>query len=85
MIADKKVIKGALENLLHFEASSIEKIAVYSYFSKELLSKNELNLISSVFKALDRDGDGTLNYDEMIGNFHTFCDQATQAEFSKRA
>ena len=37
-IAEADVVKGALENFLHFEASSLEKVSVYTYFSKELLN-----------------------------------------------
>lgn len=68
-LAETPVVSGALKNLLHFRADSKAKIAIYSYFSSELLSKAELNVITSVFKQLDQDGDGILDYEELVKSY----------------
>lgn len=60
------IVKGALENMLGFNAKTNAKISIYSYFSSELLSKAELNIITNVFKELDKDGDGILKYRELV-------------------
>jgi calcium-dependent protein kinase len=58
-----------LSNLLDFSAKTKAKISIYSYFASELLSKAELNIITNVFKELDKDGDGVLNKQELYECF----------------
>lgn len=51
--AKKKIVRGALLNLLHFEAKSKAKVSVYQYFASELLSNQERLVITRAFKSLD--------------------------------
>ena len=69
---------------MNFKASSLEKITVYNFFSQELTTKNELNLITNVFKDLDRDGDGELRLEEAMNAFEKF-DKDNFELFAKEA
>lgn len=51
--AIKKIVRGALLNLLHFEAKTKAKVSVYQYFASELLSNQERLVITRAFKSLD--------------------------------
>lgn len=49
----KKTVRGALMNLMNFEANSKAKVSVYQYFASELLSNQERLVITRAFKSLD--------------------------------
>jgi calcium-dependent protein kinase len=59
------IVIGALKNLVTFRATDSAMVSIYSFFSSELLSKSELGIVTSVFKALDFEGDGMLGVDEL--------------------
>lgn len=42
----KKIVRGALMNLMHFQARSKAKVSVYQYFASELLSNQERLVIT---------------------------------------
>lgn len=77
------IIKGALTNFLQFSAKSKAKISIYSYFTSELLSKAELNIITSVFKELDKDGDGVLKYRELMDSYKKYAPELA-GEFEQK-
>lgn len=60
-------------NLVKFKAESIEKITVYSFFSQELMTKTEQEIVGDIFKILDKDGDGELLFKELMDGFETYC------------
>ena len=49
----KKIVRGALMNLMHFQAKTKAKVSVYQYFASELLSNQERLVITRAFKLLD--------------------------------
>jgi hypothetical protein len=49
----KKIVRGALMNLMHFQAKTKAKVSVYQYFASELLSNQERLVITQAFKLLD--------------------------------
>ena len=70
-----ELMKGALINLAKFKANSIEKITVYSFFSQELMTKTEQEIIGDIFKILDKDGDGELLLEELKDGFNEYSDK----------
>lgn len=70
-----ELMKGALINLAKFKANSIEKITVYSFFSQELMTKTEQEIIGDIFKILDKDGDGELLLEELKDGFNKYSDK----------
>jgi hypothetical protein len=61
----KRIVRGAIMNLMHFHAESKAKVSVYQYFASELLSNQERLVITRAFKLLDQEGDGELGADEI--------------------
>ena len=49
----KNIVRGALINLMHFQAKTKAKVSVYQYFASELLSNQERLVITRAFKLLD--------------------------------
>lgn len=56
---------SALSNLSNFNSSSKLKQATYAFIASQLLSKNEKEQIDKVFRAMDLNGDGKLQKDEI--------------------
>ena len=67
-----RLIKGALTNFSTFTAKNRAKVSIYSFFAKELLSKGELAVVTTVFKSLDREGDGRLSVDELLSKYQEY-------------
>ena len=56
---------GALTNLQNFNAQSKLKQATFAFIASQLLSKNEKEQIDKVFRAMDTNGDGKLDKEEI--------------------
>jgi len=59
------VAMSALTNLQNFNAKSKLKQATYAFIASQLLSKQEKEQIDKVFRAMDLNGDGKLQKDEI--------------------
>lgn len=75
------VAMGALSNLQNFNASSKLKQATYAFIASQLLSKQEKEQIDKVFRAMDINGDGKLQKNEIkAGYAEYFGRQLTDEE-----
>merc|ERR1711935_996516 len=66
------VAMSALTNLQNFNAQSKLKQATYAFIASQLLSKQEKEQIDKVFKAMDLNGDGKLQKDEIQKGYADF-------------
>ena len=78
------VAMSALTNLQNFNASSKLKQATYAFIASQLLSKQEKEQIDKVFRAMDLNGDGKLQKDEIKqGYAEYFGRQLTDQEIDE--
>ena len=75
----ERAINGALYNILEFTAKSLGKISIYSYFAKELLTKDEQTVVSKIFKKLDKEGDGTMSVIELVKSVKKYLPEKNDA------
>lgn len=75
----ERAINGALNNILEFTAKSLGKISIYSYFAKELLTKDEQTVVSKIFKKLDKEGDGTMSVIELVKSVKKYLPEKNDA------
>lgn len=66
------VAMSALTNLQNFNAQSKLKQATYAFIASQLLSKQEKEQIDKVFRAMDLNGDGKLQKDEIKKGYAEF-------------
>lgn len=66
------VAMSALSNLQNFNAKSKLKQATYAFIASQLLTKNEKEQIDKVFRAMDVNGDGKLQKDEIQAGYKKF-------------
>lgn len=66
------VAMSALTNLQNFNAKSKLKQATYAFIASQLLSKQEKEQIDKVFRAMDLNGDGKLQKDEIKQGYAEF-------------
>lgn len=79
---------SALTNLQNFNAQSKLKQATYAFIASQLLSKQEKEQIDKVFRAMDLNGDGKLQKDEIKKGYAEFfgrqlTDQEVDELFAK--
>ena len=75
---------SALTNLQNFNAASKLKQATYAFIASQLLSKQEKEQIDKVFRAMDLNGDGKLQKDEIKkGYAEFFGSQLTDDEINE--
>ena len=60
---------GAFDNISSFKADQKLKRAAYAYIASQVISKNEKEDLSKIFKALDKNGDGKLSKEEIMDGF----------------
>jgi len=82
------VAMSALTNLQNFNAQSKLKQATYAFIASQLLSKQEKEQIDKVFRAMDLNGDGKLQKDEIKKGYAEFfgrhlTDQEVDELFNK--
>merc|ERR1711935_231697 len=82
------VAMSALTNLQNFNAQSKLKQATYAFIASQLLSKQEKEQIDKVFRAMDLNGDGKLQKDEIKKGYAEFfgrnlSDQEVDEMFAK--
>jgi calcium-dependent protein kinase len=82
------VAMSALTNLQNFNAHSKLKQATYAFIASQLLSKQEKEQIDKVFRAMDLNGDGKLQKDEIKKGYAEFfgrqlTDQEVDELFAK--
>jgi len=58
-------LKGTLKLLYNIESDSAFKQATYSYLATAVMSKEEKAKLEKIFKAIDKNGDGTLTKEEL--------------------
>lgn len=66
---ESKMAITALENLHQFRAGANLKKATFAFIASQLLSKEEHDQLSKVFKALDKEGDGRLSFEEVKAGY----------------
>ena len=62
---DEALAMSALDNLGKFNSDVTLKQATYSFIASQLMSKQERDNLSKVFKAFDKNGDGKLSMEEV--------------------
>ena len=76
----------ALDNLGKFNSDVTLKQATFSFIASQLMSKNERDNLSKVFKAFDKNGDGKLSMEEVKEGYlehygRIMSDQEVEAMF----
>ncbi len=61
-----KDLSKALTNIYEFNAGTKLKQAVLAFFTKNLMSKQEVEQLTEQFHAIDKNGNGTLSRDEVM-------------------
>ena len=77
---DTSVAQGALSNLKGFRADQKLKQATYAYIASQLLSKNEKENLSKIFKKIDKNGDGQLSKEEILEGYDLFFGKTMEKE-----
>ena len=67
-----KVMRDSLENLRTFNASQKLQQATLSMMVQNMISKEETARLQAVFKELDENGDGKLQYDEVLKGYTAY-------------
>jgi calcium-dependent protein kinase len=62
---DENLAMSALDNLSRFNSDVTLKQATYAFIASQLMSKQERDNLSKVFKAFDTNGDGKLSMEEV--------------------
>merc|ERR1719460_1235553 len=62
---DEALAMNALDNLSKFNSDVTLKQATYAFIASQLMSKQERDNLSKVFKAFDKNGDGKLSMEEV--------------------
>lgn len=68
---DADAASNALGNLNAFRSGQKLKVAAASYIGSQLISKSEKEKLGSVFKKLDKNGDGKLSREEILEGYET--------------
>mmetsp|Transcript_40372 Transcript_40372/g.39919 ORF Transcript_40372/g.39919 Transcript_40372/m.39919 type:complete len:260 (-) Transcript_40372:70-849(-) len=68
---DADAASNALGNLNTFRSGQKLKVAAASYIGSQLISKSEKEKLGSVFKKLDKNGDGKLSREEILEGYET--------------
>ncbi len=66
---DETMAMNALDNLQKFNSDVTLKMATYSFIASQLMSKQERDNLSKVFKAFDKNGDGKLSMEEVKSGY----------------
>jgi calcium-dependent protein kinase len=62
---DETLAVNALDNLGKFKSDVTLKQATYAFIASQLMSKQERDNLSKVFRAFDKNGDGKLDMNEV--------------------
>lgn len=66
---DAEAASSALGHLSSFRSGQKLKVAAASYIGSQLISKSEKEKLGSIFKKLDKNGDGKLSRDEILDGY----------------
>ena len=73
---ENQSVEHALANMRRFQADQPLKKVAYSFVVSQLLTMDEIELPTKVFKAIDKDGDGQLSEKEVLNAFQKHCTAA---------
>lgn len=71
----KEVIYHNLKNLKNFRAEQKLQQATFTFIASQLASKEEKQQLMETFKALDKNGDGTLSRQEILEGYMQLMDE----------
>jgi calcium-dependent protein kinase len=77
---DSSVAMGALSNLKTFRADQKLKQATFAFIASQLLTKQEKENLSKIFKAIDTNSDGKLSKEEILVGYDKFFGKAMEKE-----
>lgn len=80
LVVDDVATGHALENLSRFNSDITLKQATYAFIASQLMSKDERDNLSRVFKAFDKDCDGKLSKDEVKEGYLEHYDKVMSDE-----
>lgn len=81
---NKEVIQHNLRNLQNFRAEQKLQQATFTFIASQLASKEEKQQLMETFKALDKNGDGTLSRQEILDGYRqTMNEDEAEAEVNR--
>lgn len=81
---NKEVIQHNLRNLKNFRAEQKLQQATFTFIASQLASKEEKQQLMETFKALDKNGDGTLSRQEILDGYkQTMNEEEAEAEVNR--
>lgn len=83
-IVNKEVIQHNLRNLKNFRAEQKLQQATFTFIASQLASKEEKQQLMETFKALDKNGDGTLSRQEILDGYkQSMNEEEAEAEVNR--
>lgn len=70
---DEELAQKVFERLHTFHRHSIIKQAALAFIGSQLISKKDKNEVTSIFKKLDKNGNGSINKQELKEGFESIC------------
>ena len=80
---DKQKMEESLRNLISFNATQKMQQATMSMMVQNMITKDEINQLQDVFKRLDVNGDGKLQYEELLKGYEEFYGEFAEAEVDR--
>ena len=76
-------MKESLKNLMGFNATQKMQQATMSMMVQNMITKDEIGRLQKVFKQLDKNKDGKLQYDELLSGYEEFYGEFAKEEVDR--